>query len=404
MISRILLLGLAGFVLFFGTGCTGEDENVIVIGFAGPLSGGSSAQGQIIIKAIRMHVEEINARGGINGKKVKLIEMDDASNQTQAATVATKLAGNPAVVAVLGHFNSRCTNAGKNVYEQAKVPQFSYASTNPEICIGHPWTFRNIYKDIQQGIKLAQYAKKNLKLENVVVFFQKDDYGEGLKDAFMNEAKNLDLEVVHVEGYTDRIKNFKPIIDAIKSKNPKGIVISGLYKEGQAIAIAARDSGLSVPILGGDGVFSQKYIELAGPAAKNTYVTCPFVFGEKGGKADEFFQKFKKKFKQDPDCWSAQGYDAMGIIARTIETVGTDQKKELEEYDKDGDGKLSKDERTAMNRELRKKIRDYLAGMTTPEKAYNGITGLTYFDSEGDVAGKPIFVAVVKDGKFAPTD
>ncbi|MHC4663346.1 MAG: ABC transporter substrate-binding protein [Planctomycetota bacterium] len=378
MINRIFLLLFTAAIGLFATGCTGEDANLIVIGFAGPLGGVSSAQGEMCRMGIEMHVEEINVKGGINGKKIKLIVQDDQTDPTIATQVAQRLASNPSVCCVLGHFNSKCTISGRNIYNKAKVPQLSYASTNAEICIGHEWTFRNIYKDTMQGIRLARFAKKSLKLNKVAVFFHNDDYGKGLRDSFIEEAKKLGLDIVNGQGqgYTEENKNFDNLVDAVKASEPGAIVICGLYQEAAAIANSAKKLGVSVPILGGDGVYSDEYVDLAKDAAKNTYVTCPFVFGGKDKKANEFKERFFKKYSKQPDCWAAQAYDALGIYAKAIEKVGAD----------------------------RAKIRDYLASMNSSDKAYRGITGPTYFDPEGDVKDKPIFVAKVnyekKDFEF----
>jgi branched-chain amino acid transport system substrate-binding protein len=352
-------------------GCSTKGSENIRIGLAAPLSGNAAQYGEMMRHGVLLKIEEVNRAGGIGGQQVELVAGDDAGDPREAATVATKLSSDASISIVIGHFNSSCSLAGKPIYARAGVVELSPGSTNVQVCEGSPWTFRNIYRDDFQGQFLARYAAEGLNMKRVAIFHDNDDYGIGLKDAFMQEAGVVGISVVEVEAYTRESFDFTPQLTKFKALDPDAIFISGLYNEAALIATQARKLGLTTQLLGADGVFSPGFIDIAGRAAEGTILTCPFLFDEAGSEAQAFFNAFEERFSVVPDCWAALAYDAAGIAIEAIETVGPD----------------------------RTKIRDYLAAMRGPDSGYDGITGMTYFDANGDCL-KPVFISIVRGGRF----
>ncbi len=391
-ISRYWLLFLLGglFVLAVSLGGCGNREKgsesggeaqagPIRIAVAGPMSGSGAAFGEMIKRGATLKAEEVNAAGGIGGRRLELQIEDDKGNTAEATNVARKLAADPRISIVVGHFNSTCSNAAKEEYNRKGVVMFSPGSTNVNVCAGYPWVFRNLYRDDYQGIFLAQYARKILGVEKVGVFYDNDDYGKGLRDAFLSEAKKVGLTVVVDEAYIrERTQDFKPLLSKLKGTGVTAIFVAGLYNEGALIAKTAReDLGMKdLLFLGGDGLMSPDFIKIAGKAAEGAYITTPFLFNtpNETPEAKAFFAKFKEKFGTAPDTWAALTYDAVGMAVEAIKAVGTD----------------------------RKAIRDWFASRTSKETAYHGITGPTYFDAEGDCYSKGAHVATVRDGRFVP--
>jgi branched-chain amino acid transport system substrate-binding protein len=352
----------------------------IKIAVVGPMSGSAAAFGEMIRKAAELKAEEVNAAGGVDGRSVELVIEDDRGDTTEAANVARKLAGDKSISLVVGHFNSTCSNAAKEEYNRKGVVEFSPGSTNVSVCAGSPWTFRNLYRDDYQGTFLAEYAKHVLGANTVAIFFDNDDYGRGLMEAFREKAGEIGLGVLAPISYVrERTTDFKPVVGQISGKEADAIFISGLYNEAALITKVARtELGLEVPILAGDGVMNQKFIEIAGDAATGAFVTTPFLFEASSDNpaAKTFHQSFQAKYGKEPDTWAALTYDAVGMALQAIGEVGTD----------------------------REKIRDWFAGITGPEKAYSGVTGRTWFDDEGDCYSKGAHVAVVQGGKFVAAD
>jgi branched-chain amino acid transport system substrate-binding protein len=367
--KKIIIIAL----LLILTNCAKREEKVIKIGLAAPLTGDCAQFGEMIRKGAQLKVKEINLAGGLRGKRVELVEGDDAANPQEAASIAQKFCADKDILIVIGHFNSSCSLAGKPIYREAGLVELSPGSTNPNVCKGSDWTFRNIYEDTFQGRSLANYVKDKLRLERIAIFYDNDDYGIGLKDAFVEEAKRIGLKIVATESYERDTTDFHPQLIRFKKLKPDAIFISGLYTQGALIAAQARELGMRQQLLGADGLLSSDYIKIAGSAAEGTILTCPFLFELGGAQTKEFVRNFEREYGMKPDCWAALTYDAVGIAAKAIQAVGED----------------------------RRAIRDYLAKMTEPHLGYSGVTGLTFFDEHGDCK-KPIHVAIVKDGKFVP--
>ena len=371
----LLVIFLMTFVMIMGFAFTGcETTNEIKIAVAGPYTGSVAAFGEMIKRGAELKAKEINAAGGVNGKTLTLIFEDDAGKDKEASLVAERIASNRQILAVVGHFNSACSLAGKPIYKRAGIVELSPGSTNVNVAAGSEWTFRNIYRDDFQAAFAAKYIKNVLgDIQKVAIFFDNDDYGSGLKDSFTAEAKELGLEIVGMEAYDRDNTDFKAQLTSIKAKQPHLIFLSGLYSQAGLIASQAREVGIAAQLFGADGVDSPDFLQIAGDAAEGTYVTTPFVFRPDDLKAQEMAIAFKEMHGTAPDTWAALTYDAVGMIVEAIEKSG----------------------------ENRKAIRDHLASINNPEKGYDGITGLTYFDENGDCT-KPAYVKIVKDGQFVP--
>ncbi|MCY3742837.1 MAG: ABC transporter substrate-binding protein [Candidatus Poribacteria bacterium] len=391
---RNWLVGLliVGFVSVFGcqpqdkknTSETQKPQKELKVAVAAPYTGGAAAFGEMIRRGAELKEKEINEAGGINGMKLTLLFEDDAGKGSEASLVAERIANNPQIVAVVGHFNSDCSLAGQEIYDRAGIVELSPGSTAVEVCEGSPWTFRNLYHDGFQGKFIAQYLDNVLMgIESVAVFFDNDAYGRGLRNAFVAEAEKIGLTLVASEAYERDSTNFKAQLTSIKAKNPDAIFISGLYTEASLIVKQGREAGITAQFFGADGVDSPDFLTIAGSAAEGVYLTTPFTFGAGGAEAQQMAADFETLHGVAPDTWAALTYDAVGMIAEALEkTYNTE----------------------ASIADNRKAIREHLASLDTPEEGYQGITGLTYFDVKGDTVNKPAYVKIVKDGQFVAAE
>ncbi|MYF97793.1 branched-chain amino acid ABC transporter substrate-binding protein [Candidatus Poribacteria bacterium] len=366
-------------------GDTQESQQELRVAVAAPITGSAAAFGDMIKKGALLKEKEINDAGGINGMKLTLLFRDDAGKGSEASLVAERIANDNTILAVVGHFNSACSLAGQSIYDRVGIVELSPGSTAVNVCEGSKWTFRNLYRDDFQGKFIAQYIDNVLtELESVAVFFDNDDYGRGLRNAFVAEIENTELTLVASEAYERDTTNFKAQLTSIKAKKPDAIFISGLYTEAGLIVKQAREAGITSQFFGADGIDNADFLTTAGAkAAAGTYITTPFLFGADDVKAQEMASNFESLHGVPPDTWAALTYDAVGMIAEALEKT---YKQEASIEDK------------------RSAIREHLAAIDTPEEGYNGITGLTYFDYKGDTVDKPAYVKIVKDGKFVAAD
>ncbi len=380
---RNWLVGLLIVGLISTWGCQ-QAPKELKVAVAAPFTGGAAAFGEMIRRGAELREKEINDAGGINGMKLTLIFEDDAGKDAEASLVAERIANNLQMLAVVGHFNSSCSLAGKPIYKEKGIVELSPGSTNVAVCEGSDWTFRNLYRDDFQGKFIARYINKVLTdLRSVAVFFDNDDYGRGLRDAFVAEAEKIGLNLVASEAYDRDNTDFKAQLTSIKAKNPDAIFVSGLYGEAGLIVKQAREAGITAQFFGADGIDSPDFLTIAGSAAEGTYLTTPFTFGAAGEDALQMASNFEQFHGVSPDTWAALTYDAVGMIADALEK------------------NYSPEASVADNR---KAIRDHLASLDTPEEGYKGVTGLTYFDINGDTVNKPAYVKIVKNGQFVAAD
>lgn len=381
------ILALGGLLAGCGNNGNGTpaEGDTVHLAVAGPMTGSAAAFGEMIRMGALLKEKKVNDAGGIevevNGARKKLpvrfhIE-DDKGLAQEATSLSRKIAADSQILAVVGHFNSDCSLAAKPEYNRKGIVELSPGSTNVDVCQGGDWTFRNLYRDDQQGSFLARFAREALKLNTVAIVFESDNYGTGLKEAFEQKAAEIGLKIVVMETYQrGRTQDFKPHMTKVKAAGAEGVFISGLFNEAALIIKTAKDDlGMDVPFFGGDGLSSDDLLKTAGTAAEGVYVTTPFLFGtgRESADAQAFYDDFNEMHGKEPDTWAALTYDACGQILEAISTAGMD----------------------------RKAIRDHLAAQTSAETGYEGVTGVTYFDANGDCIGKPIYVTQVINGKFA---
>lgn len=349
------------------TGNKGQAVSEIKIGTVGPLSGNAATYGQSTKRGVEIAVDEVNKAGGINGSTVKLISEDSRGDQTEAANATRKLVEQDKVVAIIGAVLSSETFSGGPIANDAKVPMISSSSTAPGIPDIGPYIFRNCISDNVQAAQMAEYAAKELKLKKFAVMYTNNDYGMALRDGFTAKAKELG-EVVAVEAYTDNDTNFSAQLTKIKAKNPDALYIAGYYTEAAKIAQQAREQGLKVQVLGGDGFYSTKLIELGGDAVEGAIFTAGFYSGDSTPSVQNFVAAYKAKFNEEPDMFAAQAYDAAKMVLEAIKKAGSTDTT---------------------------KIRDALAAT----RNFPGVTGTTSFKENGD-AEKSIVILKVEKGKF----
>jgi branched-chain amino acid transport system substrate-binding protein len=360
-----------------GAGNGGGDGDSFVLGVAAPFTGDSSEFGTQIRMGVDLYADQINKAGGINGRKLELNYQDDAGKAEQAQTVATTLASDDSVLAVIGHFNSSCSLAGKGLYSAANLVLFSPASTNVDVTKDTDYVFRNIFTDDFQGQSLASYAANMLGKKNAAILYDNDDYGIGLKESFKEQAGKLGLNIATELAYNTNAPDFRSQLTTIQGLQPAPdiILIAGLYTQAANIARQARSLGIQTQLIGGDGVFSTQFITLGGEAAEGTFVSCPFLFDLGGEKATEFAEAFRAKYNQEPDAWAALSYDAISMICEGLKKNGF----------------------------TREAVLEYLQGINSVETAYDGVIGKTFFDEEGDTR-RPVQMAQVKGGKFVAAE
>lgn len=316
MIRNLLAILL---VLPLLASCT-KKENEIVIGEYDSLTGSDATFGLSSNKGVRLALDEVNAAGGIKGKKIRLVTLDDQGKNEEAAAATTRLITQNQVVAIIGGVASGRSKAAAPIAQSKKIPFVSPASTNPDVTKIGDYIFRICFIDPFQGLVMAKFATENLKLKKAAILRDvKNDYSVGLADVFAEEFKKRGGEIVADLSYQAGDIDFKAQLTQIRSKNPESIYIPGYYTEVGLIAQQARQLGIKVPLMGGDGWDSDKLAEIGKDAINGNYYSNHYTTESSDPAVTEFIKKFKATYNETPDALAALGYDAAKILVAAIE-------------------------------------------------------------------------------------
>lgn len=294
-------------------------SDTLKVGFNLELSGPVAAYGKAEENAANLAVEEINAAGGVDGKKIEVITKDNKSDNAEAKSVATSLATQDKVAVILGPATSGATAAATPAATQAGVPLVTPSGTDDTLTVSNgkvnDYVFRATFQDSFQGQVMAKYATDTLKADKVVLFYDNSsDYAKGVTKNFKENYKG---EIVVEETFQSGDKDFQAALTKLKDKEFDAIIMPGYYNETGLITKQAREMGISQTILGPDGFSDAKFIEGAG---KENATNVRYVAGysskvELSSKSADFQKAYKEKYGEDPNMFAALAYDSVYMIA-----------------------------------------------------------------------------------------
>jgi len=393
MTSRFSLrLGLAAVALFalIAAGCASVGNDELVIGEYGSLTGNDATFGLSTKAGVEVALDELTAKkeGKIGGLRVRVVVEDDRGMAEEAATVVQKLINQDRVLAVLGEVASSRSLAAGPICQQAGVPMISPSSTNPEVTKKGDFIFRMCFLDDFQGWVMAKFVAEDLKLKKVAVLKDvKNDYSVGLANYFTQAFQAMGGTVVLETSYSAGDADFRAALTSIKARRPEAVIVPGYYTEAGQIARQARELGITVPLIGGDGWESEKLIEIGGEAMNGCFYSNHWALDAPDPKLQDFLKAYREKFKGDPDAIGGLAYDAAQVLFQSLEQLSTQDPKAFAGL---GSSKAGTEERRAACR----KLRDLIAATAQ----YPGVTGSITLDANRD-ASKPAVVIEIKDGK-----
>ncbi|MDB6132309.1 MAG: ethanolamine utilization protein EutJ [Verrucomicrobiales bacterium] len=327
MLARLLsraVLPLGITLAFLTAGCSKkENTNEIVIGEVASLTGGTAAWGKAQNDGVKMAVEEINAAGGLLGKKVKLLTEDDQSKNGEAGTVTKKLVSREKVVGMLGEISSSKSLEMAPICQKEGVPMISPGSTNTKVTEVGDFIFRVCFIDPFQGTVMAKFALSKGWKNMAVLTDVKEDYSVGLSQFFKEYYSKNDGKVAVEQSFSKGDKDFKSQLTAIKAANVDAIFLPGYYTEIGLIAKQARELGITVPMCGGDGWDDASLMQVAGSAVDGCFFSNHFSTEDKSQAIQAFVKKYEAARGTKPSTFVALGYDAAMLLFHGIKTAGT---------------------------------------------------------------------------------
>ena len=321
--------------------------------------------------AAELAVEEINARGGVEGRPLELVPRDDFADPDSAVFVATDLYDS-GVSAVIGHLFSGMTLAAAPVYNGGSDPvaAISPSSSSPDISTAGDYTFRICPSDLAHGAALARWVYDTLRLERGAVLYLNDQYGRGVRQTFVRDFIRRGGVLESIDPYLGDPPQVGPYLDRLARMGGTGfLLVAGNWGEAEEILRQSRQRGLTMPILGGDGL---EGIEAAGALADGVYLSSAYLPTLATPKNQAFLQSYRKKFPSAglPNQPAAATYDAVYLLHDVMVRAGS----------------------------KRADVRRELARVGTRAPAFRGVTGTVAFDSRGDVPNQAVYIGVVENG------
>lgn len=344
-LSFFITLVLA-FSLLTGCSSTGaNNSDEIRVGLNYELTGQNATYGQGLVEGIELAFEEINKSGGVLGKQIKTVKIDNQSKATEAANVSTRLATRENVVVLLGPATSGNTKAAIPSAMQNKIPLISGSATADDVTVDSngnvkEYVFKTCFNDSFQGVMMAQFAFNDLQLKNAAILVDTaSDYAQGLSKAFQETFKELGGNILAVEAYQAGDTDYKAVLTNLKGLSPDVLFVPGYYEDVGLIIRQGRELGINVPILGGDGYESPKLLEIAGKdALNNIYYSSHYSSKDDSENVITFIENFKEKYGKEPDAFNALGYDMAYLFADAMERAGKVDTEKLKEALETTDG------------------------------------------------------------------
>jgi branched-chain amino acid transport system substrate-binding protein len=302
-----------------GSSDPAKDTGPIVIGSYLSMTGTMATFGITTEQGEKMAIEEINAAGGIKGRKLELVVLDDQGKADEAGNTVTRLIDVNDAVALIGEVASTLSLVGGRIAQKRGIPMVSPSSTNPKVTEVGDYVFRVCFLDPFQGRVMAKFAHENLKLSKVAIFKDiRNDYSLGLSDAFKKAFTEMGGQIVAEESFSAGDTEFSAQLTKLKGTAPEGIYVPGYYTEVGTIARQARRLGITVPLMGGDGWESPELRRIGGKDVIGSYFSNHFAHDNPTPSAKKFIEAYEAKFHEAAPALSALGYDAVMVIAEAM--------------------------------------------------------------------------------------
>ena len=338
--------------VFAGCGSK-ESGDTIKVGANFELTGNVANYGNATLEGLQLAIDEANEAGGINGKKIELVSVDDKSEAAESINAATKLISDDDVKVIVGPATTGLVLAETQTATDAKVPIIAPCATSPEATVENgkvkPYVFRSCFIDPQQGEVMATFAAKELKAKTAVIYVDNSsDYSKNLAKVFKEKFEAAGGKVVMEEAFLQKDQDFKATLTKLKTANADVMFMPAYYEEVGKIVKQAREMGINSAILGTDGWDDTKVVDIAGAdALNNTFFSTHY--SEKDAEVQGFIEAYKKKYNRAPNVFAALGYDAGKMLVDALKRAGsgdTEKIREALEATKDlkvGTGTISMD-------------------------------------------------------------
>jgi len=306
--------------------------DTIKIGIAGPFTGALTQYGTMVKEGVDTAIETLNAKGGVLGKELEAVVVDDACEPKQGPVVANRMV-NDGINYVIGHVCSGATIAATTIYDDEGVIMMSPSATAPDVTEGKGFhfIFRTIGRDDQQGPAAADYIINKVKPELVAVVHDKQSYGQGIAAAVRDDLEEAGVEVAFFEGINAGDTDYSAVITKIKSSGADFVYYGGYHPEMGLLLRQGAEQGLDITFMGPEGVGNPDINAIAGDAVEGMLATLPADFTQDKDNAD-IVKAFEDKGRDPGGAFQLTAYSATISIAKAIEEVGEDNAEAVADW------------------------------------------------------------------------
>ena len=353
----------------FSCGVSAQNKTV-AIGYHAPLSGENAQYGAFFRNSATLAIDEFNKSGRLPGVTVQLKFEDSKGESKEGVNIARKFSDDPSILAAIGDFSSGVSMAAGQVYAQTKLAQLSQTASHPDFVKISEYQFRNITTMSYESPLIAKWALANGAKKIAVVAIQ-NDWGQSVVSNFVDYVKANGGEITDVEMFNPGTRDFRSILTKVARGKPDAIYLGSFYEDGSAFLQQKVQLGLKQQMYGTSSLYSQKLLELAGPAANNLNLSTTFMLDSPEPHVKAFVKDYEARYGSKPDMFAAQAFDATNIVLNAIVAAGGPNA-------------------------TRAKVRDAMAAT----KDFPGVTGVTSFDPKTREPAKVLTKLQIQNGKF----
>jgi len=307
-----------------------SETGPIVIGAYLSMTGSMATFGESTGRGAQIAVDEANANGGLLGRKVQLVVLDDQGRSEEVGNAVSRLIDVDGAAAIMGEVASTLSLVAGRIAQRRKVPMVSPSSTNVKVTQVGDYVFRACFLDPFQGFAMAKFAREKLKLNKVAILKDvRNDYSVGLADAFYKAFTKLGGTIVAEESYSAGDTEFSAQLTKVKGTGPEGLYVPGYYTEVGGIARQARRLGIQAPLMGGDGWESPELRNIGGEAIVGSYYSNHFASDAPSQRAQSFIAVWREKYHTAAPALGALGYDATLMIIDAIRRANSTEPAKL---------------------------------------------------------------------------
>lgn len=301
----------------------------IKIGFNVPLTGFAAADGNSALVGAQLAVEQVNGAGGINGDMLELVVYDDQASPKESAPLAVKLITQDEVVAGISGSYSGATRAAATIYQEDATPYIAAYAVHPDITRAGDYVFRTSFMGEVQGRAGAKLIGGMMGLKRVAMITLNNDFGKSLATGFKAQAANFGIEIISEYEYSIKDREFGPIVSSVRADAPDAIYASGYFFTAGPLVRQLRAAGIEVPVIGQEGYDTQKFIEIAGPAAEGVIITTSLDRDSTDPVTQSFIEGFEAKAGYPADMVGASAHTAVLVMAEALRAAGGGDKAAL---------------------------------------------------------------------------